>query len=83
MATSVQPVDYEWGLTFVEQSSHFFIGKDTFRKRRKTCLKQISAAERQIVNSAVDVSGSHLAWLDPAFPLLTSKSEPGDDGNRK
>lgn len=55
------------------------------RKRRRGGggLKQISAAERQIVSSAVDVSDSYLARLDPALPFLTSKSEPGDDGNRK
>ena len=62
------------------------------RKRRQCCrvcvwgggaLKQISAAERHIVSSADDVSDSYLARLDPALPPLTSKSEPGDDGNRK
>lgn len=53
------------------------------KRRRGGGLKQISAAERQIVSSAVDVSDSYLARLDPALPLLTSKSEPGDDGNRK
>lgn len=48
-----------------------------------SCLKQISAAERQLVSSDDAMSGSYLAWPDPALPLLTSKSEPGDDGNRK
>lgn len=82
----------EWGLTFVEQLQHFLIGKKSriggksAREEKKKAgggLKQISAAERQIVSSAVDVSDSYLARLDPALPLLTSKSEPGDDGNRK
>lgn len=53
------------------------------RRGKKGCLRQISAAEKQIVSGADGVSDRYLAWPDPALPPLTSKSEPGDDGNRK
>lgn len=93
MATSVQPTDYGVGLNICRTIATFSYRKEVknrwkiSQRREKEGggggLKQISAAERQIVSSAVDVSDSYLARLDPALPLLTSKSEPGDDGNRK
>lgn len=53
------------------------------RRRKKCGSKQISAAEKQIVSSGNDVTGSLFAWPDPALLPLTSKSESGDDRDRK